>query len=348
MAAPLTDAWRLAVVAPFQGPAGMFGPSCQTVTELAVHELNSASGVAGREVSVEWVDGGDQPVAVGARIRQLIAQERIDAVTGWHISSVRQAIARETEGKIPYAYTSLYEGGERRKGVYCLGETPGTQIAPALEWLRDELGLRRWLVVGDDYIWPRLSSRAVRRFGPALGLDVVGERFVPYGSGRISQLVDLAERTECDGVIMLLVGQHAVEFNRLFVRRGLDERLVRYSPLMEENMLLASGARATGNLYVSASYFRSLATADSLDLVSAYTRLHGPSAPPLNNMAESCYEGIRFLAHAARKSQPGTASPDEFSYSGPRGTVSLDGGNASLPVHIAAASGLDFDILASF
>lgn len=348
MTAPLTDTWRLAVVAPFQGPAGMFGPSCQTVTELAVHELNAASGVAGREVSVEWVDGGDQPAAVGARIRELIAQERIDAVTGWHISSVRQAIARETEGKIPYAYTSLYEGGERRKGVYCLGETPGTQIAPALQWLRDELGLRRWLVVGDDYVWPRLSSRAIRRFGPALGLTVVAERFVPYGSGHIGHLVDLAERSDCDGVIMLLVGQHAVEFNRLFARRGLDEKLVRYSPLMEENMLLASGAQATSSLFVSASYFRSLTTADSLDLVGAYTRLHGASAPPLNNMAESCYEGIRFLAAAAGQRRPDTASPDEFSYSGPRGTVRLADGNASLPVHLATAAGLDFDILASF
>lgn len=118
-------------------------------------------------------------------------------------------------------------------------------------------------------------------------------------------------------------------------------------------MLLASGSGATGNLFVSASYFRSLATSDAMDLVSAYTRLHGPSAPPLNNMAESCYEGIRFLADAATRAQ--STSPDSLisssaqsSYSGPRGTVHFEKGQALQPMHLAMAAGFDFDIIATF
>lgn len=341
------------MVVPFQGPAGMFGPSCQAVTELAVAELNEVAGVAGKPVSIEWIDGGSAPAVIGAQIRRLIQDERIDAVSGWHISSVRHAIARETAGRIPYAYTSLYEGGETRDGVFCLGETPSTQIAPALQWLRDEAGLRRWLILGDDYVWPRLSSAAVHRYSSELGLTIAGERFIPYGGGRVRELVDLAERTECDGVVMLLVGQHAVEFNRLFARRGLASRLARYSPLMEETMLLASGAQATENLFVSASYFRSLATPGAMDLVSAYTRMHGPSAPPLNNMAESCYEGIRFLSDTANhaggsKSASKLLDPAVRSYSGPRGTVELDNGRALQTVHLAKAAALDFDIIATF
>lgn len=350
MAQSRDDSWRLAVVVPLQGPAGMFGPSCEAVTELAVAELNAGPGVGGRAVSVELVDGGANPALIGARIRDLIANQRIDAVTGWHISSVRLAVARETAGKIPYVYTSLYEGGEDREGVVCLGETPSVQIAPALRWLRDEAGLRRWLVVGDDYVWPRMSSAVIRSQSNELGVTIVGEHFIPYGGGRIRHLVDLAERSDCDGVLMLLVGQHAVDFNREFARRGLSARLARYSPLMEETMLLASGARATENLYVSASYFRSLRTTEAMDLVSAYTRLHGTSAPPLNNMAESCYEGIRFLADAvvhthSTKAERIIANTARISYAGPRGTVHFSDGKALQPVHLAKATGLDFDIL---
>ncbi|GAC1368369.1 MAG: substrate-binding domain-containing protein [Pseudarthrobacter sp.] len=350
MAQSYDESWRLAMVVPFQGPAGMFGPSCEAVTELALAELNATSGVGGRPVSVEFVDGGASPETVGAKISELVRNERIDAVTGWHISSVRLAIAHETAAKLPYVYTSLYEGGEDRAGVVCLGETPSTQIAPALEWLRDQVGLRRWLIVGDDYVWPRKSSAEIRARSQDLGVTVVGEHFVPYGVGRIRHLVDLAERTHCDGVLMLLVGQHAVDFNREFSKRGLSARIARYSPLMEETMLLASGAGATENLYVSASYFRSLQTTEAMDLVSAYTKLHGPSAPPLNNMAESCYEGIKFLADAAARTRstkaerilPNTA---EASYAGPRGTVNFTGGKALQPIHLAMAAGLDFDIL---
>lgn len=353
MAQAYDESWRLAMVVPFQGPAGMFGPSCEAVTELAVAELNATSGVGGRPVTVELVDGGASPAAVGARIRDLVREQRIDAVTGWHISSVRLAIAHETAGKLPYVYTSLYEGGENRAGVVCLGETPSTQIAPALKWLRDHAGLRRWLVVGDDYVWPRLSSAAIRSQSQDLGVTIVGEHFVPYSGGRIRHLVDLAERSNCDGVLMLLVGQHAVDFNREFARRGLSTRIARYSPLMEETMLLASGAGATENLYVSASYFRSLRTTEAMDLVSAYTRLHGPSAPPLNNMAESCYEGIRFLADAvartrSTKAERILANTARASYAGPRGTVNFNEGKALQPIHLAKASGLDFDIVATF
>ncbi len=44
---------------------------------------------------------------------------------------------------------------------------------------------------------------------------------------------------------MLLVGQDAVDFNRAFAQRGLHEELLRFSPLMDENMLIASGHDAT-------------------------------------------------------------------------------------------------------
>lgn len=352
MAQSYDESWRLAMVVPFQGPAGMFGPSCEAVTELAVAELNATSGVGGRPVTVELVDGGAKPEAVAARIRDLIREKHIDAVTGWHISSVRLAIARETAGKLPYVYTSLYEGGEDSVGVVCLGETPSMQIAPALRWLRTEAGLRRWLIVGDDYVWPRLSCEAIRSQSQELGIWIVGEHFVPYGGGRIRYLVDLAERSNCDGVLMLLVGQHAVDFNREFARRGLSARIARYSPLMEETMLLASGAGATENLYVSASYFRSLRTDEAMDLVSAYTLLHGSSAPPLNNMAESCYEGILFLAAAATRTRSTKAeriiqNTSQASYEGPRGTVNFIEGTAVQPIHLALASGHDFDIIAT-
>src|SRR4051794_10704976 len=82
-------------------------------------------------------------------------------------------------------------------------------------------------------------------------------------------------------------------------REGSHVRAARYSPLMEETMLIASGAKTTENLYVSASYFRSLPTTGARDLVS-YSRLPGSSSLQLKNMAEFWSKGIRFLADAAR------------------------------------------------
>src|SRR5690606_30962380 len=127
--------------------------------------------------------------------------------------------------------------------------------------------------------------------------------------------------------------------------------ILRVSPLMEENMLLGSGEDATDRLFVSAAYFRSLATASAMDLTGAYVDMHGPDAPPLNNEAESCYEGIRALA--ALVDRAGSASPfamtraaEGTGYDGPRGPMQLEGGNVRQRVYVAQAEDFDFDVLA--
>ena len=343
------DTWRIAMVIPLRGPAGLFGPSCEAIAELAAHELNAAGGVLGREVSLSIVDGGAAPAAIAAEVAGLLAAGRVHAVSGWHISSVRNALAPVVAGRAPYAYTPLYEGGERRPGIFCSGETPRLQIAPALRWLRDNLGARRWFVVGDDYVWPRRSAAEIRRFAHELDLRIAGEAFAPLG-GDVAGLVSEVTTADCDGVLMLLVGQDAVEFNRRFAALGLDARLLRYSPLMEENMLLASGSAATAGLFVSAAYFRSLVNADALDLLGRYVHLHGHDAPPLNNAAESCYEGLHTLATLARRAGSTelpalNAAIDGVAYDGPRGTIEFHGQQAAQHVHLAIANGYDFEVI---
>ena len=342
---------RIGLVVPLQGPAGIFGPSCEAVAATAVAALNE-TGIAGREVTVEVIDGGAPPEQVGAEVGRLVDDGRIDAVTGWHISAVRHAVAPVTADRVPYVYTSLYEGGEARRGVFCCGETPARQIAPALRWLRDVCGVRRWFVVGDDYVWPRASVAVTREFARHLDLRLTGTAFVPLGTRDYRAVVDRIRRCDAQGVLLYLVGQDAVQFNRAFAAAGLQESLVRFTPLMEENMLLASGAEATRDLFVCAAYFRSLATAAALELGGAYVGQHGPDAPPLNNAAESCYEGLVALAALARRAggldvHRMAAVADGVGYDGPRGPVSFAGNHLRQPVHLAVADGYDFDVLAA-
>ena len=311
----------------------------------------NATGVLGRPIEFEIIDAGLPAPEVARQVRGLVDGGRIDGLTGWHISSVREAVAPVTQGRIPYVYTSLYEGGESRPGVFCTGETPDGQIAPALTWFRNELGMRRWHIVGSDYIWPRRSARAASRFARSLGLDVVSSRFIRFGAERFAAVLDGIERgPAADGVLMFLVGQDAVRFNRQFAGRGLDAELTRVAPLMEENMLLASGAEATRNLYAAAGYFRSLATGNSLDFVGDYTATFGPDAPPLNNQGESCYEGITLLTSLFTAANDTSIDAvlrvsDGLGYDGPRGAMELRSGHLSQTVYLAKAGAADFDVL---
>lgn len=345
------DTLDVALVIPLHGSAGIFGPSCELCAQLAAEEINSGSGVLARELKLAVVDGSKPPHQVADEVGALVAAGLVDAVVGWHLSSVRQAVAPRIAGRVPYVYTALYEGGERTPGVFMSGETPSSQLLPAMRWLRKEYGVRRWCIVGDDYVWPRMTARAARAYAALCDGEISDEMFVPLGTRDFSQVLRRVERCRADAVLMLLVGEDAVHFNRAFARAGLQDSCRRLSTLMDENMLLASGADSTRGVCTAAAYFETLTTPESLDFGWRYTRRFGPDAPTLNSLGESCYEGTLLLAALARRAESLDAGAmcavaDSVSYAGPRGELQVRERHVDQRVYLAEAQGLDLDVVA--
>jgi ABC-type branched-subunit amino acid transport system substrate-binding protein len=346
------DAFSVAVVNPLQGPLGIIGPPAQLCTQLAAEEINATGGILGREIRLVTVDGGLPPAVIAAELDALVSSGQVHSVIGTHTSSVRRAVAPTLAGRVPYVYTSLYEGGERDPGVFVTGETPDTQLLPALTVLEQEFRVREWFVVGNDYIWPRSTARQIRAHLAADNRALSGQAYVPLGCNDFTAALHRLERSRATGVVVLLVGQDAVEFHRQFADRGLHHQMVRLSPLMDENMLLATGAAASEQLYVGAAYFSALPTQGSLDFTARYSRRFGPEAPVVGTMAESCYEGLYLLAALTKLAGSSAISElcrvaDDVVVDGPRGALRLTGHHTSQQNYLAKAAGLDFDVLAS-
>jgi ABC-type branched-subunit amino acid transport system substrate-binding protein len=329
----------------------MFGPSCELCARLAAEEINSAGGILGRELRLSVVDGAGPPNRVAAEIDALVTADLIDAVVGWQISAVRQALAPRIALRVPYIYTALYEGGERTPGVFLVGETPSRQLLPAMRWLRTEHGVRRWCIVGDDYIWPRGTARAARSYAKLCEGQISDEIFVPLGTQDFAHVVRRVQGCGADAVLSLLVGEDAVNFNRAFGAAGLHEQCRRLSTLMDENTLLGSGAENTRGVLAAAAYYESLTTPEGLDFGWRYTRRFGPDAPTLNSIGESCYEGVLLLAALAHRA--GTLDPramcavaDMVSYAGPRGELRMRDRHLDQRVYLAQAADLEFDVIA--
>jgi urea transport system substrate-binding protein len=338
------------LVIPLHGSAGMFGPSCELCARLAVEEINAEGGVLGRELRLVAVDGSGAPCEVADEIAALVDAGAVDVVVGWHISAVRQAIVPRVAGRVPYIYTALYEGGERTPGVFLTGETPSVQLLPAMRWLAEQHGVRRWTVVGDDYVWPRQTAVAARHAARLLGGSICEEIFVPLGTQDFASAVRRVETSQPDAVLMLLVGQDAAAFNRGFARAGLDADCRRLSTLTDENIMLATGAENTRGICTAAAYFESLATPESLDFAGRFARRFGPEAPTLNSPGESCYEGLRLLGALAR--QAGSLDvgrmclvSDHIAYEGPRGELRMRDRHVDQSVYLAEADGLDLAVV---
>lgn len=323
----------VALVVPLQGPAGVFGPSC----ELAAEELNAAGGVLDQEVHLVTVDGGASPEQVAAEVEALVSLGAVDGVVGWHTSAVRQALLPRIAGRVPYVYTAQYEGGERTPGVFLTGETDAAQLLPAMRLLAEATGARRWCTVGNDYVWPRVTARAARRYARTCGGLVRDEVFVPLGTRDFGPVLRRIERYEADAVLMLLVGDDAAHFNRAFAGYGL-------------NILLATGAEATDGLWATAGFFETLATAESLDFSARYAARFGVEAPVVGSLGESCFEGVRLLAALAERARSldvktMCAVSETVSYEGPRGALRLRGNQLTQRLYLARADAFDFHVV---
>ncbi|HEX4190343.1 MAG TPA: substrate-binding domain-containing protein [Marmoricola sp.] len=347
----MTHAATLAIAfaVPQQGPTGMYGPSCLACGELAVEQLNAAGGIAGRPVELVVVDAGRAPAVVAEEIGRLVDSGRVEAVAGWHISAVRTAVAQRIAGRVVYAYAAMHEGWDDTPGVFMIGERPVNQLLPAAGWMHQELGVRRWAIVGNDYIFPRITGATARMALPGVGAQVVNEQFVPLGTTDFQAVLDGLPKDGLDGVVMLLMGEDAVHFNRQFAESGLSEELVRLSPAVDENTLLAGGPEANKGLFAAAAYFDALSTSEGDAFAKAYYLRFGPNAPPLNAVGESCYEAVHFLARVGMTcgsldvAAAGALQAGHF-YDSPRGLMRLDGNLVNQDVYVAEADGLEFRI----
>lgn len=294
--APRT-AFRVALAIPMCGAAGLWAPSCIASAQLAVDEINRAGGIRGRQVEILMIDSAvEAPSPVDALVNALIDLGAIDAIVGMHISAIRQRLSKIVQARVPYVYTPLYEGGERTPGIFAIGETPPEQIGPAIARLQARYRPRRWAMIGNDYVWPRTSHAYARQELRRLGVELVHERYLPFGLGEMSDAIEALDRSGADALLLSLVGQDAVDFNRAFGALGLDRRILRLCCAVEENGLLAIGEGNLNRMFSAAAYFGALATEANAAFREAYHSYHGDHAPMLNALGQSTYEGMQFLA----------------------------------------------------
>lgn len=344
---------QIALCIPMSGTSGVWGPSALASAKLAVAELNQGTGIAGQLCKLQFVNAADDTVDLESTLSKLVASGEVDALVGMHTSDVRQRVLSAVGGQVPIVYTPLYEGGESTPGVYAIGETSVRQLRPAIAWLSCSKRPKRWIFLGNDYVWPRMSHQLARRYVAECGGEVVDEQYLPFGTCEFDPMLDRIRRSRADAALVSVVGQDSIEFNRAFGRAGLAPAVVRLSCAMGENELLAIGADNTENLYVASGYFAALETDANLAFKERYRRHFGERAPTLNTFGQSAYEGVHFLAELFNQALRSSAAGEPFGqmplpYKSAREAVYTADGINQMPIYLARAEGHHFRVIASF
>ncbi|HEX7382408.1 MAG TPA: substrate-binding domain-containing protein, partial [Nevskiaceae bacterium] len=344
---------KVGVLIPLSGPAGLFGPSARDCSQLAADEINARGGILGQQIELLFGDAGAPPAVSAQTALQLWKGQGARAFIGMHDSAVREAVVGVFNGQVPYIYCSTYEGGACSKGLFLMAQTPEQQLEPVIPWLAQSKTLKRWYLIGNDYIWPRRTNAVAKTYISKIHGSVVGEEYLPFSVSNFDSNLAKIRESKADVVLVTLVGGSSVGFNRSFASFGLADQALRLGTLIDENTLAGIGAQNSKGIYSSAGYFAALHNPAADKFSAAYHKKFGAKAPLLSALSESCLEGLLLLDAFASKA--GSISVDAFqkvepglSYDGPRGRIVMHHQHATMNDYLAVADGASYKVVHTF
>lgn len=175
--------------------------------QFAIDEIN-ATPAEHKHWALEPILGdGGSDAATFAREAGRLLDEGAVALFGCWTSSSRKAVLPVLDEKSGFlVYPLQYEGLEQHPRVLYTGSTPNQQILPAVRWAVSNLG-DRFFLVGSDYVFPRVANALIRDELLALGLDAVGEAYLPAKADDATfaaQARDIAARIRDVGATVVL------------------------------------------------------------------------------------------------------------------------------------------------
>jgi urea transport system substrate-binding protein len=350
MVQPVQNIIRIGLLTPQSGPIGLFGPSSIVCAKLAAEEINSAGGLLGRRISLVFGDAGGSPQTVVDRTSHMIESEHVQAIVGSHVSPNREALIRAVGGRIPYVYTTQYEGDRYAFGVFMCGETPHQQLQPLFAWLRSNRGSRKWYIVGNDYSFPRQSVQCAKDCIASVDGELAGEEYVALSTRDFRPILDRIRRSGADAVLIYLIGPDSIIFNRQFGQNHAFAHISRAAPVLCENALMGIGSEHAENLFSCVGFTNALSTPEASAFRDRYYASFGRFAPVPNRFGVSCYKGLHLLASLAARAQSLNIYKLQIYANGtslntPLGECSMRSNHLGAPVHIVRASGPSLSVL---
>lgn len=343
---------RIGLLTPQSGPIGLFGPSSVNCAKLAADEINTAGGLFGRPISLIFGDAGGSPRAIVDETCSMIENEHVRAIVGSHVSPNREALIRAVGGRIPYVYTTQYEGDRYAFGVFMCGETPYQQLQPLIAWLRSNRGSCKWYIVGNDYNFPRQSVQCAKDYIASADGELVGEEYLALYTRDFHSVIDRIRKSGADAVLIYLIGTDSIIFNRQFGENRAVAHISRAAPVLCENTLMGIGPEHAESLFSCVGFTNALSTPEGSAFRDRYHASFGRFAPVPNRFGLSCYEGLHLLASLATRAKSlnvyklQTCS-DGVRLNTPRGECLMRSNHLGAPVHIIRASGPSLSVVES-
>src|SRR5689334_24927491 len=264
------DTIKVGVLHSLSGTMAISETTLKDTVLMLIDEQDKKGGVLGKKLEAVVVDPASNWPLFAEKARELITKDKVAAVFGCWTSVSRKSVLpvfEELNGLL--FYPVQYEGEESSNNVFYTGAAPNQQAIPAVEYLMSEEGgaVRRWVLEGTDYVYPRTTNKILEAFLKSKGVapEDIKINYTPFGHAdwqtEVAAIKSFASAGKKTAVVSTINGDANVPFSKELANAGIkasDIPVVAFS-VGEEELAGLDTAPLVGHL-AAWNYFESVDT----------------------------------------------------------------------------------------
>ncbi|MDR2461333.1 MAG: urea ABC transporter substrate-binding protein [Deltaproteobacteria bacterium] len=335
------DTIKVGILHSLSGTMAISETTLKDVMLMLIEEQNKKGGVLGKQLEAVVVDPASDWPLFAEKALALLTQDKVDVVFGCWTSVSRKSVLpvfEEHNGLL--FYPVQYEGQESSKNVIYTGAAPNQQAIPAVDYLLNELNVKRFALVGTDYVFPRTANKIVEAYLLSKGIaqeDII-VNYTPFSYSDWQSIVADIKRFGSTGlktaVISTINGDANVPFYKELAAQNITAESI---PVMafsvgEEELSGIDTKPLVGHL-AAWNYFESIDTPANEAFIKAWHEFIKDDKRVTNDPMEAHYIGFHLWVAAVEKAGS-TNVDDVLAAIVGLSTPNLTGGTAKvLPNH---------------
>ena len=302
------DTIKIGVLHSLSGTMAISETSLKDTLLMLVDEQNKKGGVLGKKIEAVVVDPASNWPLFAEKARELIQKDKVAAIFGCWTSVSRKSVlpvVEELNGIL--FYPVQYEGEESSKNVFYTGAAPNQQAIPAVDYLLKQ-GVKRWALVGTDYVYPRTANKVLEAYLKSKGFtdkDIMIS-YTPFGHSDwqsiVSEIKKFGGAGEKTAVISTINGAANVPFYKELANQGVSAKdipVIAFS-VGEEELAGIDTKPLVGHL-AAWNYFESVDSELNDEFIEKWHKFVKDEKRVTNDPMEATFIGFNMWVKAVEK-----------------------------------------------
>ena len=305
------DTIKVGVLHSLSGTMAISETTLKDTVLMMIDAQNKKGGVLGKKLEAVVVDPASDWPLFAEKAAQLLEKDKVAVTFGCWTSVSRKSVLpvfEKDDGLL--FYPVQYEGEESSKNVIYTGAAPNQQAIPAVDYLMNEVKVKRWVLEGTDYVYPRTTNKILEAYLLSKGVAAadISINYTPFGfsdwQSRVAAIKKFGSAGKKTAVVSTINGDANVPFYKELGNQKIsaeDIPVVAFS-VGEEELSGLDAKPLVGHL-AAWNYFESIKTPANTAFINQWHTFIKNPKRTTNDPMEATYIGFNLWVKAVEKAK---------------------------------------------